>query len=351
VNLDRRFRVGAVLCLLSMSLGSGVAQSGEDRAPYPHGTFRADCTGCHAANSWSPPSFKESWDHGEFGFPLAQGHSGVECRDCHASLDFSKATAACVGCHFDRHEGVLGADCSRCHSTREFRDRVAFLRMHELTSFPLPGAHATVDCEACHAGGADDVIDYTLNTPVTCDGCHLSDYESTQDPDHVAAGFPTDCTQCHSLVGWEDGDFDHAFFPLTDGHGGLPCGQCHVGGVYEGTSADCYVCHQADFEGVEDPDHVAAGFPTDCLACHTTAQWQGAQFDHDAMYFPIYTGKHREAWDSCADCHLNPGNYGTFCCTNCHEHNQGDTDDDHDEVSGYQYNCTSCFSCHPDGSD
>ena len=36
-----------------------------------------------------------------------------------------------------------------------------------------------------------------------------------------------------------------------------------------------------------------------------------------------------------------------FDCLDCHD--QGDTDNDHDEVSGYSYNSLACYQCHPDG--
>ena len=34
--------------------------------------------------------------------------------------------------------------------------------------------------------------------------------------------------------------------------------------------AGCVACHQDDYDGTNDPAHMAAGFPTDCMACHTT---------------------------------------------------------------------------------
>ncbi|MBK7174906.1 MAG: hypothetical protein IPH84_17145 [Bacteroidales bacterium] len=93
-------------------------------------------------------------------------------------------------------------------------------------------------------------------------------------------------------------------------------------------------------------------FSTDCKQCHNLSPgWSPAEYkDHDSQSFPIYSGTHKGEWDNCSDCHTNPSNYAQFTCTNCHEHNQGDTDDEHEGVSGYTYNSIACFGCHPNGS-
>jgi hypothetical protein len=90
-------------------------------------------------------------------------------------------------------------------------------------------------------------------------------------------------------------------------------------------------------------------FSTDCQSCHSETAWEPSTFDHDNQYFPIYSGRHREAWNSCSDCHTETSNYSVFSCTNCHEHNQTDMDKDHDEVNNYVYNSTNCLACHPTG--
>ncbi|MBM3436056.1 MAG: hypothetical protein FJY07_07585, partial [Bacteroidetes bacterium] len=71
-------------------------------------------------------------------------------------------------------------------------------------------------------------------------------------------------------------------------------------------------------------------------------------FNHDSQYFPIYSGKHNGKWDQCSDCHTNPNNYEVFTCLTCHT--QAETDNDHDEVPGYQYNSDACLACHPNGN-
>jgi hypothetical protein len=144
--------------------------------------------------------------------------------------------------------------------------------------------------------------------------------------------------------------FDHDFFPLTLGHDIQDCNACHENGNFNNTPTDCFACHMEDYQTAQNPNHQAAGFPTDCVQCHTTNPgWMPATFDHDEMYFPIYTGKHDDVWSSCTDCHMNPNNYAVFDCLSCHP--AGDTNDEHDGVSGYVYESNACFACHPDGED
>ena len=84
------------------------------------------------------------------------------------------------------------------------------------------------------------------------------------------------------------------------------------------------------------------------LDCHTVDDWD-SDFDHDGRFFPIFSGPHDNEWATCQTCHQNPGNFSTFTCLTCHEHNRADTDNDHDEVSGYAYDSALCYQCHPDG--
>ncbi|MEZ4887064.1 MAG: hypothetical protein R3E32_20205 [Chitinophagales bacterium] len=62
----------------------------------------------------------------------------------------------------------------------------------------------------CHNG------DYN-NTPNTCVGCHQTDFDSTTDPDHSAAGFSTDCATCHNETALQVFDHDNLNFPIYSG--------------------------------------------------------------------------------------------------------------------------------------
>jgi hypothetical protein len=171
-------------------------------------------------------------------------------------------------------------------------------------------------------------------------------------PDHEAGGFPLECASCHSTLAWATARFDHgrSSFPLTGRHTAVSCLECHGGGVWNGAPTDCAACHRDDYDATADPPHAASGFSLACATCHSTAGWDGASFDHDGRFFPIYSGAHRQAWQSCADCHNNATNYSQFTCVACHEHsNQAEVDGDHREVSNYRYDSMACYSCHPRG--
>jgi hypothetical protein len=111
----------------------------------------------------------------------------------------------------------------------------------------------------------------------------------------------------------------------------------------------CYDCHGTDYEATTNPDHVASGFSSQCEICHEMTGWTPAIMpDHDP-FFPIYSGTHNNKWDTCADCHVVPGNYRVFECINCHDHNQPEMDSEHQGIPGYVYSSPACYQCHPTG--
>ena len=180
--------------------------------------------------------------------------------------------------------------------------------------FPLTGAHATVPCAQCHTNN-----NYTT-LPTTCYGCHQADWTGTTNPNHIAAAFPTTCDTCHTTTNWTTVTFNHAVYanyPLTGAHATLTCVQCHTNNNYTTTPTACYSCHQADFTGTTNPNHVASGFPTDCSICHTTSGWSPSSFNHNNTAFPL-TGVHITV--PCATCHTN-NNYTTLptTCYGCHQ--------------------------------
>jgi len=144
------------------------------------------------------------------------------------------------------------------------------------------------------------------------------------------------------------------YYVLQGAHAAIAnnCAQCH-NGTYANTPNTCIGCHTSDYNQTTNPNHQNNNFPTDCEACHTQNAWTPATFDHDAQYFPIYSGKHRQgqAWNLCSECHINANNYAIFTCIQCHEHsNKTDLDDKHRGIRNYAYTATSCFDCHPRGT-
>lgn len=300
--------------------------------------FPQDCQACHDANGWDGANFSHT------SFALTGAHTMADCSQCHVGGVFAGTPNDCAGCHLAEFQATTDPNhltagfpqsCDACHQTFAW-ERATF----DHTSFPLTGSHAGADCAQCHIGGV------FAGTPTDCASCHQSDFLRTTDPNHVAAGFSQSCEACHTTSGWGGAQFDHSNFRLTGAHIGADCAQCHVGGIFAGTSTDCASCHLSEYQATTRPNHANLGFPTACDACHTTFMWEGADFDHS---FPIDTGKHKNL--DCADCHTTPMQFSSFSCTDCHEHNQNDMDDKHDDENGYVYSSPACYSCHPDGKD
>jgi hypothetical protein len=331
-----------LLLILLITTSIGWSQS-------PHGDkLRFDCAKCHNPVNWTYDKLHSSFDHNDTDFPLKGQHNKLECRTCHESLQFEKTESNCYTCHNDIHQQTVGNDCARCHNGISWVVE-NITKMHEQTSFPLMGVHSIVNCDACHQSETN--LRFSPINP-ECISCHLNDYASAKMPDHSGQNFPTDCTLCHRITGtdWKADGIVHSFFPLEQGHNISDCTKCHVTPIYADTRPECINCHRADFQNAKNPDH--ALFPQECNLCHTLAiGWMPASFsDHDSR-FPIYTGNHKGEWDLCIDCHTTAGDYNTFSCIQCHEHNNASKlAKEHDEVGGYQFVSTACFGCHPKGN-
>jgi hypothetical protein len=314
-----------------------------------NGNFSTNCTNCHTTNpGWSPAA---AGDH-EF-FPLTLGHNIQDCNQCHITGNFADASPDCITCHQDNYNNTqnpnhqtsgFSTDCTNCHTTNPGWKPVTV--NHDF--FPLTLGHDIQDCNQCHTTGNFGDAD------PNCVTCHQDNYNNTQSPNHASSGFPTDCASCHTTnPGWTPASVNHDFFPLTLGHDIQDCNQCHTTGNFGDADPNCVTCHQNDYNNTNNPNHQAAQFPTDCAACHTTNPgWTPATFDHDGQYFPIYSGKHKDEWNSCTECHLNSNDFSSFSCINCHEHsNKNKVDNDHNGVNGYTYESNACFTCHPNGRD
>jgi hypothetical protein len=411
--------LGLVLWLLVVACANLVPQNGWDQGAgpvVPHDSFPADCSLCHTGGNWQTIRADFTFDHGaRTGVVLQGAHAKASCLLCHNDRGPVQQFAArgCAGCHADPHLTRLGANCQDCHEERSWYPREAIL-VHDRTRFPLVGAHAAAACFRCHPGAQ---VGNFAGAPVRCEQCHEADYQRTANPNHALASFPRDCEQCHLPVAWSSARFDHpASFPLSFGHAGRRCGECHTTpNAFTGLSTACASCHLDDYQATANPNHAAAGFGTDCADCHNTLAWRGAGFAHPASFplsnahqqactachtggvftglstacaschlqdyqtatdpphasfglsqqceqchtptiwgdgnwnhqFPITSGRH--SGFACFDCHTNPGNRQAFSCIDCHEHNQTSTNQDHQGVSGYTWTTAGCYQCHPDG--
>jgi hypothetical protein len=307
------------------------------QAGFPH-----TCTTCHlSAASWSGATF----DHNKLtGFALTGAHAAVDCASCHVGGRFAGTPTDCYSCHAKDYQGAANpnhaaahypTDCSQCHNTNNWTSATF---NHAATPFPLTGAHAALACTQCHTGGA-----FAISTQ--CQSCHLTDYNKTTNPSHVAAGFPQDCSLCHTTVNWQGAAFNHSTatkFPLTGAHATVACGLCHVNNVFAGLATDCASCHLGTFKTTTNPNHVVAGFPTDCSLCHSTSSWANAVFDHSKVGFNL-TGAHAAA--ACAACHANNRFAGTPTqCGACHIADYNQTTNPNHAAAGFPQDCSLCHS-------
>jgi hypothetical protein len=210
------------------------------------------CERCHSASGWSGASFSHSF------FPLAGGHAGQQCTDCHTTGQLVSIPSTCVSCHLADYQGAPGhvsqafsQDCIRCHTIHGWTGANF---NHDF--FPLVGGHSGLDCTRCHTGGTFTKI------PSDCFSCHQDDYQRA--PDHATLGFPTDCTGCHTVSAWEPASFTHRF-PLRGPHD-ESCGTCHNAGTT--TTFTCLVCHEHSKTRMDDKHKEENGYSYDSQACY-----------------------------------------------------------------------------------
>ncbi len=307
----------------------------------PHGSLNIPCQNCHTYTSWKPIRNIPEFNHAQTGYPLKGMHQEVPCMKCHTSLVFSKVGKSCSDCHADIHRGQFGANCAKCHSVKGWNVSMKQIQDHN-NRFPLVGAHAMLDCISCHKGAATGQF---VGLSTDCYSCHQQDYR-TQVIDHVTAKFPTTCQSCHSMDTWFGAAFDHLKFTgyaLTGMHATLPCVACHLNNNFKNTPSSCYACHQKDFAGTNDPPHVQTNLPHDCGACHTTASWLNASFDHTVYTNYPLTGLHKNV--PCAQCHVNNQylNLPTDCFT-CHKTDYNNTNNPPHVSSGIPNTCAVCHT-------
>ena len=322
------------------------------RQDSPHGDgFKISCNICHSPKGWELDKEIYSFDHNTTQLPLEGQHNSINCKGCHPTLVFTDAETDCFSCHTDMHSQTVGMDCDRCHTPSSWIVE-NITDVHRQSRFPLQGPHFAAQCLDCHPSAS--LLSFEP-VGVECVDCHMQDYQTAVNPNHVSGNFSIQCFDCHLMTAfaWGGAGFNHSYFPLTQGHATYDCNNCHTGTDYSDISAECFSCHQADYNASTNPNHLAADISTSCLECHTTMPgWKPAEFPiHDPLFFPIYSGKHSGEWNSCTECHSNPANYSLFTCIDCHEHNRADMDDKHSGENDYEYTSLACLDCHPRGSE
>ena len=309
----------------------------------PHGDkLIIKCDVCHTSKNWTTIEIKKiDFNHDKTNFPLVGQHQTVSCKKCHTDLIFTsiKGKTACNSCHLDVHQQTLGNDCGRCHTPITWTVR-NITQIHNQSRFPLRGRHSQLDCILCHKSASLLRFDPMGSE---CVDCHTTDYYATTNPSHVASKFPKNCSLCHNDNNWQSATFNHnnTAFPLTGGHVGLDCIQCHSKG-YAGIPTTCLSCHLAKFNATTNPNHITAKFSTDCQTCHNVTAWSPSTFNHNtATTFPL-TGAHIGV--ACVSCHTN--GYGAIptTCVSCHLANFNATTNPNHITAKFSTDCQTCHN-------
>jgi len=215
-----------------------------------------ECKDCHNSKSWK----KHKFDHSKTDFPLRGKHKDLSCSYCHkGKVEKDKMKTDCIACHKkdDVHQGKQGKICNDCHNENGWHDKVFF--DHDLSSFPLIGMHAAIQCEECH------LTSVYSSTESDCNACHAPD-------DVHKTRLGTDCEKCHNPNSWENWLFDHdkqTRFEIDGAHEKAGCYDCHrrrsKGKVK--ASKDCISCHRSQ-------DVHNRQFGNQCGQCHSTESFR-----------------------------------------------------------------------------
>src|SRR4051794_21913701 len=181
-----------VLVLALAGFSQGARAQASTGTHSPHGNLATPCQNCHTPSGWKPIRAVPEFDHNQTRYPLRGMHTSVTCTQCHVKMVFSNVGQRCQDCHADIHKRQLGANCEQCHTVRGWQVSIQQVQQHN-NRFPLIGAHAAVECDACHKGAANSRFQM-MSTQ--CYSCHSADYQSASNPNHVTAKFSTTCETC-----------------------------------------------------------------------------------------------------------------------------------------------------------
>ncbi|MEP6883313.1 MAG: hypothetical protein ABJC66_01060 [Gammaproteobacteria bacterium] len=278
-----------------------------------------ECGKCHTTKDWKTAKY----DHlKETGFALEGVHDRINCVACHRSENFKdKIPKDCNGCHRadDTHAGRFGVKCADCHGNDRWQ--VTNYDHTGRHKFALLGAHAKIDCYACHTAKVA-----SQKLPEDCSGCHRSE-------DPHGGKLKGACDTCHGQQTWHsDIVFDHDLtkYPLLGLHRVVSCAQCHSTLAFNHAPDSCVECHNHD-------DVHKGGLGKKCEICHSPNGWPLWVFDHAKQTHFALLGAHAKL--QCAGCHTEPlGVVKTSpLCGSCHH-----KDDRH--LGEYGAQCGRCHS-------
>lgn len=185
--------------------------------PQNHVATTAQCDVCHTTRNWSfshSPALTagqcDTCHNGQIATGKPQGHVSTtgQCDLCHKSTTawtFShdpSMAGQCSTCHNGqvaegKPTGHFGTtlQCDMCHSTTGWTP--VNLSFHVPTR--LIGAHAVLDCSACHVISTGAVIYRDGTTYGFCANCHTRDYRTGGDG-HRSIALDANCANCHSYT-------------------------------------------------------------------------------------------------------------------------------------------------------
>lgn len=201
----------------------------------PHsGDLGTDCARCHQPWSWAQVT-TGAFDHDTTKFPLVGAHRSVTCARCHVSGRSITGRLFCDQCHEDVHrkrfvDASTGrTDCTRCHTAERFVPATYGFREHDVSRYPLTGAHLAVPCTDCHRSGAEAVYVWPS---LDCGSCHADAHAGS-----FRASLPTaePCGVCHRTEAWDVVAFAHetSGYRLEGAHAEASCVACHAAPVRE----------------------------------------------------------------------------------------------------------------------
>jgi hypothetical protein len=191
---------------------------------------------------------------------------------------------------------------------------------HDLTRYPLRGAHAAVACASCH----DEKRAWGPRPKFgRCDDCHTDAHNGLA----TLGGQPADCAACHDVRDFAPSTYTTAQhqkspYPLEGAHATAKCERCHTRAAAGSAAAmplgrarvalrparaTCVDCHADPHAGRFDVPMPGANGRTlparACRDCHAMTAFSPSTYDeiaHRTCQFPL-TGAHRAT--PCQVCH------------------------------------------------
>jgi len=291
--------------------------------------FGQNCRQCHTEESFHTIKGTSNFNHDKTDFKLIGKHLSVACKTCHkSSLTNPVKHNRCSDCHTDYHrkefvKNGISPDCNQCHNNDGFKGSSFTIEKHNLSDFPLEGAHLATPCFACHK----KQVNWTFRKIGSlCVDCHKNEHKGFIQEKY----YPGEkCTVCHDVNSWKEPKFDHAAtkFKLEGIHAQQTCATCHYPKTdtgqavqkFKDLATDCSGCHKNSHAGQFDIKG-----KTDCTRCHGFEDWKKSLFDHNSSRFKL-EGAHLKV--TCDKCHKEEADSkGRFIqyknnkilCANCH---------------------------------